>query len=786
MTNANNPTGNQFNSTITRSLPPDGTLIATPPPHHGVDIDVYDIASVLTPNDTQATTIYTSGQDLVILSAEVISVANQPVADLGLVKGDGGASFAAGSTGAYTFTVTNNGPSVESGPITVTDVLPAGLTYASHGGSGWSVNTSGAPTLVFTHDGPIAVGASLPVLTLTVNVGGAAFPSVSNTASVDGALFDHVAANNSDTEPTPVVAPDLSTSTKSVVDLDGGEADVGDVLRYTITLVESGNVTAPNVVVTDDIPPLVTGFTVVSIPPGATNASTGNGTGANGTGYLNVTGISVPASGSRTIVFDVTVAGSADPGDTIDNTATVTNPNGPGATPAAPTLTVSPSEIPTVQIKPLYLSGTPLLQLHRTPPVAVVQAAILTGASATWTMTPASAAPVTLEPGVHNVVVYFERGASTGNGRSARADLYFGGTLIGTNTQSFVITAGQEVLVTFPVNIGATARTLASGGQIRLILTNLSIAARTLYVQPVANDGISRSRITLNTATYIHVDAVTFYDGAYPGGTLQTQFSTGNTVYVRAVVSDPFGSFDVPDNGVRLTLTDPGGTPRVVTQLMTRVADSGAATKTFEYLYAPLPAGPPYGSWEAVVTAFEGSEGNVSDTGRGQFQQPASSPHFVIVKTSQVTEDPTNGPSNPKRIPGSFVLYTIQVTNQGLGEADLNTLVITDHIPANAELYVGDLGAGPAGSPVTFQDGAVASGVTLDFIGLSSSGDDIEFSDTAAPPAPPYTYGYAPTDPGNGFDAAVTSVRITPSGQMNASNGVDHPSFTLSFRVRVR
>jgi hypothetical protein len=33
--------------------------------------------------------------------------------------------------------------------------------------------------------------------------------------------------------------PNLSTSTKSVVDMNGGEASPGDTLRYTITLTES-------------------------------------------------------------------------------------------------------------------------------------------------------------------------------------------------------------------------------------------------------------------------------------------------------------------------------------------------------------------------------------------------------------------------------------------------------------------------------------------------------------------------------------------------------------------
>jgi hypothetical protein len=59
--------------------------------------------------------------------------------------------------------------------------------------------------------------------------------------------------------------------------------------------------------VTDNIPANVTGFVVTTIPAGSANSSTGTGTGANGTGYLNITNISVPANGSVSIVFEVAV-----------------------------------------------------------------------------------------------------------------------------------------------------------------------------------------------------------------------------------------------------------------------------------------------------------------------------------------------------------------------------------------------------------------------------------------------------------------------------------------------
>ena len=61
----------------------------------------------------------------------------------------------------------------------------------------------------------------------------------------------------------------LSTSTKTVVDLNGGEPDPGDTLRYTITLRESAGIAAPGVNVTDDLAAELGQLAVIGMPPGA-------------------------------------------------------------------------------------------------------------------------------------------------------------------------------------------------------------------------------------------------------------------------------------------------------------------------------------------------------------------------------------------------------------------------------------------------------------------------------------------------------------------------------------
>ena len=162
--------------------------------------------------------------------------------------------------------------------------------------------------------------------------------------ATDGEVEDYTLA---------ITNPDLSTSTKTVSDLNGGDIELGDQLLYTITLNESNGIAASGVQVTDDIPANVVSFTVLTIPTGANDFSTLSGTGPNFSGFLDIRDITVPANGSVTITFRVTVSGSD--GSSIANSATIINPGGPGATPAAPTLTIAGGSLLGSGVKQLYL-----------------------------------------------------------------------------------------------------------------------------------------------------------------------------------------------------------------------------------------------------------------------------------------------------------------------------------------------------------------------------------------------------------------------------------------------
>jgi len=279
----------------------------------------------------------------------------------------------------------------------------------------------------------------------------------------------------------------------------------------------------------------------------------------------------------------------------------------------------------------------------------------------------------------------------------------------------------------------------------------------------------------LPTTTVINVNSVAVYDAAYPGGSAIVTTLTGTTVYVRSVISDPFGSFDI--TSASILITDSTGSVRVNGAAMTQVADSGAATKTYQYAYA-VPVGGPAGNWTARVTGTEGTEGTITDLAQTALNVVIPMPNIVIVKSVQTLSDPYNGGTNPKAIPGATMLYDVTVTNQGIGAAD--SVTVADGIPLNTALRVADIGA-PGSGPVAFINGATPSGLTYTFLGLGSVADSLEFSNDNGT-----SWSYTPVADGNGVDAAVTNIRVKPTGTFSSASGPNQPSFTLRFQVMVK
>jgi uncharacterized repeat protein (TIGR01451 family) len=198
----------------------------------------------------------TPGNDTAVAVTTVL-----PAADLSVSKSDSPDPVVINQPLTYTVTLTNNGPDNSTGS-TVTDTLPAGVTFGS--ASGGCSEAGGVVTCAI---GALANGANTSVtIVVTPTVTGV----ITNTAVVDGNQADGNAANDSDSEETTVVPvpvdADLSLSKSDSPD----PALVGQPLTYTLTVTNNGPDASTGSVVTDTLP---AGVTFDSATAGCTNAS---------------------------------------------------------------------------------------------------------------------------------------------------------------------------------------------------------------------------------------------------------------------------------------------------------------------------------------------------------------------------------------------------------------------------------------------------------------------------------------------------------------------------------
>lgn len=780
-TDALNPLNNQYNSTI--NVNNDTTS-------YGVDFDVYDISTRLSAGDTSAQTTYATGQDRVLLSLQIVSVTNTPATDLSLTKTHTN-NFAQGGNGSFVLTASNLGPLNHTGLITISDPLPSGMTLTGFSSTDSNWNCTGTTTATCTHPGTIAVGNTLAPVIINVAVSDTTVGSFTNTATLSSPMFDPVGGNNIANDPVIVTVPDFSASSKTATDSNGGNLLPGDLVEYSIVINDNTN-TPRSVNLTDTVTGLLTNVTVTDAA-GGTNLSSGNN--------IDVQGIPLVAGTTSTLTFTANVVASAIDGAVISNTANLINPVDSNSTPVdANDLTVVVTG-PSSGIKPLYLGNiagggatTPTLpmSMSRTPltanstPVTRVRIRRQDN-NRQWLLNPALAASLDLSDAAIPVRLLMRRNANT-TVRNIRVSLdYIGASsgFIGCTDVSIGTTGANDLSDTvtraFSMSISqsdancnastAAAISLPAGTQLRLTVDNgpnPTDNGRAIFVYPF-DSGLGTSNIELPATSVINVDSVAYFDASYPNGNTLTGASEGDTIYIRSVVSDPFGAFDI--SAATLTISDANGTD-VSTQALDPTAQvaSDSATKTYEVAYT-LPAAAPQGIWLASVLAEEGTEGTVTHTGQENLSVVGPA-NLSVSKTIETVSDPS-GSSEPKNIPGATIRYTISITNPGPNTADSDSVVVADTLPPQARL----LFASGSGDPIIFVDGASVSGLSYSFVGLSSTTDDIEFSnDGGATSITPLV------DAATGLDITVPKINhinINPKGDLVPTSNPPSFSFEL-------
>ena len=247
--------------------------------------------SDLTNNDSSATTTVTAS------------------ADLSLTKLAPPTVTAAGSL-AYTITATNGGPS-DAANVSVTDTLPAGVTFVSASGTGWTCTNTGNVSVTCARPA-LAAGTSAPAITLTVTAPSQA-TTLTNTASVASPTPDPDPTNNSASVTTGVAASADLTITKT------GPATVtaAGAVTYTLAVSNDGPSDAANLLVADTLP---AGVTFVS--------ATGTGWTCTNVGNTSVSCTAAALAAGATAPTITVVVDAPGQAATLTNTASVSSTTG--------------------------------------------------------------------------------------------------------------------------------------------------------------------------------------------------------------------------------------------------------------------------------------------------------------------------------------------------------------------------------------------------------------------------------------------------------------------------
>ncbi len=182
-------------------------------------------------------------------------------ADVTVTKSDSPDPVAAGQDLTYIIAARNlaNGLSAAEN-VTITDTLPADLTFVSATPSAGSCSTTPAAgsvtgpgnDQVICNLGTIANGAQRTVTIVVRPNNATRGTTISNSVDVTTTTTEIDATNNSATETTAVIVPDVDILVNKDDSVD--PVAVGDNTVYTITITNTGPSASENIVMTDTLP----------------------------------------------------------------------------------------------------------------------------------------------------------------------------------------------------------------------------------------------------------------------------------------------------------------------------------------------------------------------------------------------------------------------------------------------------------------------------------------------------------------------------------------------------
>ena len=561
-----------------------------------------------------------------------------------------GSTMIRGLTGTLTMTTTNAALyGSTSGAVTLTDLVPAGLTPVAASGSGWSCSISGQEVSCICPTCSLAPGAVSDPVSITVNVSQTAAATLTNQVTAGGGgAANTTNDNNTDTLAVASIA-DLSVS-DSVI---SNEIAASSNLSYTQTVANYGPSDATDATLTETIPAGIY-FISISNPPGWSCSTPASST-LGGTVTCTDPDFTVGSTASFSLVVMApggTPAGAN--GATIPNTVSISSgvpdPNLANNS-ASVTVTVGNAQPATLQVTDSVSPTTvqPSGSLTYAPVVSNIGGA-------------ATSSPVTFTETVPTNTSYVSMTPPTTGGITWTCPAPSGGVVTCTSSAGLAAAYSGTFALKVTANSGTAAGTkLTDAAKATAATGGTSSASATSTVAAISGASLIVSD-TVSPTSQAPLGTVTYYPVVSNVGATATSAATftetvpSNATWVSTTAANGWVcGAPVTGTSVTVTCTNPS------------VAAGSSATFAFVVTVKATDLAGASVIDGATATATTGGTSSSSATA---IVETAAAADLAVFTTAPATVEA-----------GSTILYTNIVTNNGYSASTGATLTLP--IPTN-------------------------------------------------------------------------------------------------------